>query len=163
MVEELLHHFCCLECKRLCGGMFQTCFKCGRRGQVLQSHPLPISPLLQTRERINGNVKRVIWDCSLQSDSGHPFSSPLSKNSRNTVYKLRFANVLGRINLKTVIWECSLQSDSEHPIFSPLSKNSRNTVTNYLEGREPPLTLRQEKRHLYFGHLFPCTPRPFSL
>ena len=74
--------------------------------------------------------KRVIWDCSLQSDSGHPFSSPLSKNSRNTVYKLRFANVLGRINgdLKKVIWDCSLQSDSEHPIFSPLSKNSRNTV-----------------------------------
>ena len=30
--------------------------------------------------------------------AGHPFSSPLCKNSRNTVYKLRFANVLGRIN-----------------------------------------------------------------
>ena len=59
-----------------------------------------------------------------------PFSSPLSKNSRNPVYKLRFANVLGRINgdLKRVIWDCSLQSDSEHPIFSPLSKNSRSTV-----------------------------------
>ena len=28
--------------------MFQTCFECGRRGEVLQSHPLPISPLLQT-------------------------------------------------------------------------------------------------------------------
>ena len=57
------------------------------------------------RERINGDLKRVIRDCSLQSDSGHPFSSPLSKNSRNTVYKLRFANVLGRINgdLKRVI------------------------------------------------------------
>ena len=41
-------------------------------------------------------MKRVIWDCSLQSDSGHPFASPLSKNSRNTVYKLRFANVLGQ-------------------------------------------------------------------
>ena len=81
-----------------------------------------------------GSELIVIWkrwfeDCSLQSDSGHPFSSPLSKNSRNTVYKLRLANVLGRINgdLKTVIWDCSLQSDSEHPIFSPLSKNSRNT------------------------------------
>ena len=87
----------------------------------------------QTRffqERINGDSKRVIWDCSLQSNSGHPFSSPLSTNSRNTVYKLRFANFLGRINgdLKKVIWDCSLQSDSEHPIFSPLSKNSRNTV-----------------------------------
>ena len=89
---------------------------------------LPSGPV--HRERINGDLKRVIWDCSLQSDSGHPFSSPLSKNSRNTVYKLRFANVLGRINgdLKRVIWDCSLQSDSEHPIFSPLSKNSRNTV-----------------------------------
>ena len=30
-----------------------------------------------------------------------------------------------------------------------------------LEGREPPLTLRQEKQCLYFGHLFPCTPGPF--
>ena len=30
-----------------------------------------------------------------------------------------------------------------------------------LEGREPPLTLRQEKLYLYFGHLFPCTPGPF--
>ena len=28
--------------------MFQTCFECGRRSEVLQSHPLPISPLLQT-------------------------------------------------------------------------------------------------------------------
>ena len=28
--------------------MFQTCFECGHRGQVLQSHPLLISPLLQT-------------------------------------------------------------------------------------------------------------------
>ena len=31
-------------CNRLCEGMFQTCFECGRRGQVLQAHPLPISP-----------------------------------------------------------------------------------------------------------------------
>ena len=36
---------------RLCEGMFRTCFECGRRGQVLQSHPLSISPLLQTPER----------------------------------------------------------------------------------------------------------------
>ena len=65
----------------------------------------------QNREQINGDLKRVIWD-SLQSHSCHPFSSPLSKNSRNTVYKLRFANVLGRINggLKKVIWDSSLQS-----------------------------------------------------
>ena len=28
--------------------MFQACFECGHRGQVLQSHSLPISPLLQT-------------------------------------------------------------------------------------------------------------------
>ena len=33
----------------------------------------------------------------------------------------------------------------------------------FLEGGEPPLTLRQEKQYLYFGHLFPCTPGPFSL
>ena len=38
-------------CNRLREGMFQTCFECGRRGQVLQSHPLPISPLLQTPEK----------------------------------------------------------------------------------------------------------------
>ena len=30
--------------------MFQICFERGRRGEVLQSHPLPISPLLQTPE-----------------------------------------------------------------------------------------------------------------
>ena len=35
-------------CNRLCEGMFQTCFECGRHGEELQSHPLPISPLLQT-------------------------------------------------------------------------------------------------------------------
>ena len=29
----------------------------------------------------------------MQSNSEHPIFSPLSKNSRNTVYKLRFANV----------------------------------------------------------------------
>ena len=34
-----------------------------------------------------------------------------------------------------------------------------------LEGREPPLTLRQENHYLYFGRFFPCTPGPknFSL
>ena len=32
-----------------------------------------------------------------------------------------------------------------------------------VRNREPPLTLRQEKQYLYFGHLFPCTPGPFSL
>ena len=31
-------------CNRFCEGMFLTCFECGRRGEVLQSHPLPISP-----------------------------------------------------------------------------------------------------------------------
>ena len=41
--------------------------------------------------------------------------------SRSTVYKLRFANVLGRIDgdLKKVIRDCSLQSDSEIPHFQP--------------------------------------------
>ena len=38
---------------KLCEGMFQTCFECGHRGQVLQSHPLPISPLLQTPESLD--------------------------------------------------------------------------------------------------------------
>ena len=38
-----------------------------------------------------------------------------------------------------------------------------NLQQHILEGREPPLTIRQEKQYLYFGHLFPCTPRPFSL
>ena len=32
-----------------------------------------------------------------------------------------------------------------------------------LEGREPPLTLRQDHHYLYFGHFFPCTPGTFSL
>ena len=32
-----------------------------------------------------------------------------------------------------------------------------------LEGKEPPLTLRQENHYLYFGHFFPCTPGTFSL
>ena len=31
-----------------------------------------------------------------------------------------------------------------------------------LEGREPLLTLRQEKQYLHFGHLFPWVPGPFS-
>ena len=39
-----------LVCQRLCEGIIQTCVKCGRRGQVLQPHPLPISHLLQTLE-----------------------------------------------------------------------------------------------------------------
>ena len=30
-----------------------------------------------------------------------------------------------------------------------------------LESREPPLTLRQEKQYLYFGHLFPLYARAF--
>ena len=32
-----------------------------------------------------------------------------------------------------------------------------------LEGSGPPLTLRQEKQYLYFGHFFPCTPGTFPL
>ena len=35
--------------------------------------------------------------------------------------------------------------------------------SSVLEGREPPLALRQEKQYLYFGHLLPCTPGSFSL
>ena len=31
----------------------------------------------------------------------------------------------------------------------------------HLEGREPPLTLRQEKQYLYFGHPFPLYARAF--
>ena len=38
----------------LCEGTCQTCFECGRCSQVLQSHPLPISPLL------SGVDKRVV-------------------------------------------------------------------------------------------------------
>ena len=34
---------------------------------------------------------------------------------------------------------------------------------NVLEGRDPPLTLRQKKQYLYFGHLFRHTPGPFPL
>ena len=80
-----------------------------------------------------GDLKKGDLRLLPESDSGHPFSSPLSKNSRNTVYELRFANVLGRINgdLKTVIWDCSLQSDSEHPIFSPFSRTKKR---GFLEG-----------------------------
>ena len=36
-------------------------------------------------------------------------------------------------------------------------------VGGEIRRREPPLTLRQEKQYQYFGHLFPCTPGPFSL
>ena len=32
----------------------------------------------------------------------------------------------------------------------------------FLEGREPPLTLRRENQYLYFGRFVPCTPGPFS-
>ena len=40
--------------------MFQTCFECGRHGEVLQSHPLPISPLLQTPEnQKNPRVRKI--------------------------------------------------------------------------------------------------------
>ena len=51
---------------RLCQGMFQTCFECGHRGQVLQSHPLPISPLLQTPEHLpereaNPQADQLVW------------------------------------------------------------------------------------------------------
>ena len=46
----------------------------------------------------NGDLKRVIWDCSLQSGSEHPIFSPLSKNSRNTVYKSRFASLRHKAN-----------------------------------------------------------------
>ena len=44
--------------------MFQTCLECSRRGQVLQSHPLPISPLLQRPEFLGqrkGGEKKNKW------------------------------------------------------------------------------------------------------
>ena len=34
-------------------------------------------------------------------------------------------------------------------------------LSSLLEGREPPLTLRQENHYLYFGHLFPLYARAF--
>ena len=43
-------------CNRMREGMFQTCFECGQRSQVLQSHRLPISPLLQTPEDYSSNL-----------------------------------------------------------------------------------------------------------
>ena len=33
----------------------------------------------------------------------------------------------------------------------------------YLEGREPPLTLRRENQYLYFGRFFPCMPGLFPV
>ena len=39
----------------------------------------------------------------------------------------------------------------------------REGWSQLLEGREPPLTLRQENHCLHFGHSFPCTAGPFSL
>ena len=36
-------------------------------------------------------------------------------------------------------------------------------VVTHLEGREPPLTLRQEIKYLYFGHFFPVRRGLFSV
>ena len=47
--------------------------------------------------------------------------------------------------------------------LSPNNLSKKTLTSSQLEGREPPLTLRQEKQCLYFGHLFPCSPGPFSL
>ena len=78
--------------------IFRNKFRSSEKKTIRAKFTLQMCHLKKDREQINGDLKRVIWDCSLQSDSGHPFSSPLSNNSRNTVYKWRFANVLGRIN-----------------------------------------------------------------
>ena len=42
--------------------------------------------------------------------------------------------------------------------YTPFWQPPRGPI---LEGREPPLTFRQEKQYLYLGQLFPCTPGPF--
>ena len=70
----------------------------------------------------------------MESDSGHPFSSPLSKNSRNTVYKVRFANVLGRVDgdLKTAIFETVPCRATPNTPFSALCPRILGTrFTNY--------------------------------
>ena len=55
-------------CNRLCEGMFQICFECGRRGQVLHSHPLPISPLLQTPDHCFVNSPCFAWNTTPTSE-----------------------------------------------------------------------------------------------
>ena len=59
--------------------MFQTCFERGRRGQVLQSHPLPISPLLQTPEKWRPQKRR-------------PQSCPYQRCGVDTEIPYRFPN-----------------------------------------------------------------------
>ena len=70
---------------------------------------------------INGDLKKVIWDCSLQSDSEHPIFSPLSKHSRNTVYKLRFAS------LRKVFWRLE---GTKRNVFPPQKERFKTRDVN---------------------------------
>ena len=64
---------------------------------------------------------------------------------------------------------CPLRTPQPRPHISGPPSSLLSACDMFLElghyprGGEPPLTLRQEKQYLYFGHLFPCTPGPFSL
>ena len=65
--------------------MFQTCFECGRRGQVLQSHPLPISPLLQTPDRLFHLHDVLCWEPpGLAQSARGPFGPGTPKESEKS-------------------------------------------------------------------------------
>ena len=59
-----------------------------------------------------------------------------------------------------------LQHSLQHPEFCQHSSQHPpqpfSGFPSFLEGREPPLTLRRENQYLYFGRFFPCTLWPFS-
>ena len=97
-------------------------------------------------------------------------SSRKAKTVRIAVEPLQFS-LLSLASDRAIRCASDLESRNLKPILKV--KNSKGftairTVVGLairivqfeLEGRESPLTLRQEKQYLYFGHLFPCTPAP---
>ena len=67
-----------------------------------------------------------------------------------------------RISLKKGEHQEANKETSQKEQGRNLQKQAKKDLDPYLEGREPPLTLRRENQYLHFGHFFPCTRGPFS-
>ena len=84
--------------------MFQTCFECGRRGQVLQSHPLPISPLLQTPKHVWKAARISDPDPGLTGLRGRQVGVGMGGGRNGCFWGAPFASFCGKMRYFPGFW-----------------------------------------------------------
>ena len=110
--------------------MFQNCFGCGRRGQVLQSHPLPISPLLQTPDWWPVSPQRFGSDSASHKFRCDNVCFPGAHKTHSTHESQRFGVTRSSVKLPSFrhFRDQFLPTHSRGPKTHPKARNTRNTA-----------------------------------